>query len=48
MPNINKLATSGIVMPQTSAVGLPTIFGFLGMATTEKPLIGAINIVRDS
>lgn len=47
IPNINKLAKSGITIPQATSAGLPTIFGFLGLATTEKPAIGAINIVAN-
>ena len=46
MPNLNKLAQKGVVLPQTTSHGLPTIYGFLGLMTTEKPQIDGVNMVN--
>lgn len=43
MPNLNRLAKNGIVMPQTSSVGAPTVSGFIGLLSSEKPKLYGIN-----
>lgn len=44
MPYFNKLARRGVVIPGTAAMGAPTINGFLGLLSSEKPKVHGITI----
>lgn len=45
LPNLNALASKGFTALGVASAGLPTIFGWHSLMTTEKPLLNGINMV---
>ena len=45
LPNLNKLAAKGLTALGVASAGLPTIFGWHSLMTTEKPLLNGINMI---
>lgn len=44
LPTLNKIAKNGIVIPGTASMGAPTINGFLGVLSSEKPKLHGLII----